>query len=115
MIPKSQKLFTNSVFEVTTLFEDAASAVLKFENMMINLLQISSASELIQPAGVALQGSGSQFMFSIFVTDVDQALAELKFKGVVMLNGPINRVWGMRTICFADPDGHAWEIAQELR
>jgi uncharacterized glyoxalase superfamily protein PhnB len=26
----------------------------------------------------------------------------------------MNRDWGMRTACFADPDGHIWEIAQEL-
>ena len=29
-------------------------------------------------------------------------------------NGPIDRVWGMRTAAFADPDGHVWEVAQQL-
>ena len=23
--------------------------------------------------------------------------------------------WGMRTAAFTDPDGHVWEVAQELR
>jgi uncharacterized glyoxalase superfamily protein PhnB len=26
----------------------------------------------------------------------------------------MNREWGMRTAAFADPDGHIWEVAQEL-
>ena len=31
-----------------------------------------------------------------------------------LLNGPVDRDWGMRTASFADPDGHIWEIAQQL-
>jgi uncharacterized glyoxalase superfamily protein PhnB len=34
---------------------------------------------------------------------------------VELINGPIDRPWGMRTACFADPDGHVWEIAQQLQ
>jgi uncharacterized glyoxalase superfamily protein PhnB len=33
---------------------------------------------------------------------------------VSLLNGPIDRDWGMRTAAFADPDGHVWEVAQAL-
>jgi catechol 2,3-dioxygenase-like lactoylglutathione lyase family enzyme len=33
---------------------------------------------------------------------------------VELLNGPLDREWGVRTAAFADPDGHVWEIAQEL-
>jgi len=33
---------------------------------------------------------------------------------VELLNGPVNREWGMRTAGFTDPDGHIWEIAQKL-
>jgi catechol 2,3-dioxygenase-like lactoylglutathione lyase family enzyme len=35
-------------------------------------------------------------------------------RGVDLLNGPMNREWGVRTAAFTDPDGHIWEIAQEL-
>ena len=28
--------------------------------------------------------------------------------------GPMDREWGMRTASFTDPDGHIWEVAQEL-
>jgi uncharacterized glyoxalase superfamily protein PhnB len=33
---------------------------------------------------------------------------------VSLLNGPLDRPWGVRTATFTDPDGHIWEIAQEL-
>jgi uncharacterized glyoxalase superfamily protein PhnB len=31
-----------------------------------------------------------------------------------VISGPEDRDWGMRTMTFADPGGHTWEIAQEL-
>jgi lactoylglutathione lyase len=34
--------------------------------------------------------------------------------GVVVISGPEDREWGMRTMTFADPGGNTWEIAQEL-
>jgi uncharacterized glyoxalase superfamily protein PhnB len=38
--------------------------------------------------------------------------AELASRGVTLLNGPIDRPWGIRTACFQDPAGHIWEIAK---
>jgi lactoylglutathione lyase len=52
--------------------------------------------------------------FSIWVDDANAVCDALAAREVVLLNGPIDRPWGMRTACFADPDGHIWEIAQEL-
>jgi lactoylglutathione lyase len=31
---------------------------------------------------------------------------------VELLNGPMDRPWGIRTASFLDPGGHIWEIAQ---
>jgi uncharacterized glyoxalase superfamily protein PhnB len=45
---------------------------------------------------------------------VDAVCALLEQRGVTLLTGPVDRVWGMRTATFTDPDGHSWEIAQEL-
>jgi lactoylglutathione lyase len=39
---------------------------------------------------------------------------ELAERGVDLLNGPMNREWGMRTASFIDPDGHIWEIAAKI-
>ena len=41
-------------------------------------------------------------------------MRELASRGVELLNGPIDRAWGMRTASFMDPAGHIWEVAQEL-
>jgi lactoylglutathione lyase len=31
---------------------------------------------------------------------------------VQLLNGPMDRPWGVRTASFRDPGGHIWEIAK---
>lgn len=43
--------------------------------------------------------------------DVDAAAAQLAGRGMKFLNGPMNRWWGIRTVSFADPSGHIWELA----
>jgi uncharacterized glyoxalase superfamily protein PhnB len=67
---------------------------------------------LIQPARVATPDAGSRFQFTIEVEDVDSMCAELKRRGVTLLNGPMDRPWGIRTASFRDPAGHIWEIAR---
>jgi catechol 2,3-dioxygenase-like lactoylglutathione lyase family enzyme len=112
--PQRSKAFYESVFGVTSIFEDENSAVLRFENMLVNILQRSHAAELIEPAAVAAPGAGASFMFTIWVEDADDACAQLAERGVELLNGPLDRPWGVRTAAFADPDGNAWEVAQQL-
>ena len=48
------------------------------------------------------------------VQDVKAVRAELEEHGVILISGPADRDWGMRTLTFADPDGHIWGIAQDL-
>ena len=93
------------------MFEDDSSVVFKFENTLINLLVETEAPELIQPATV---GTGTRAQFTIWVDDVDAEHTALLGRGVAILNGPQDRPWGQRTSAVADPDGHVWEIAQEL-
>jgi len=64
---------------------------------------------------VAEPASGSSFQLTIWVDDTDALVSELGSRGVELLNGPIDREWGVRTASFTDPDGHIWEIAQELQ
>ena len=108
------KSFYQGTFDLPLIFEDENSAVFRFETMVVNLLRISEAPGLIDPATVATREAGSRFQFSIWVDDADAACAELAARGVELLNGPMNRAWGMRTASFTDPDGHIWEIAQQL-
>lgn len=108
------KAFYLDVLGLPKVFEDEHSAVFKFANIMINLLEVTNAPPLITPAKVAPADAGSRVMLSVFVDDVDAACAELAGHGVSLLNGPVDRPWGMRTAAFADPAGHVWEVAQDL-
>lgn len=108
------RAFYQEVFGLSAVYEDAVSAVFNFGNMSINLLNISEAYGLIQPGTVANRESGSRFQFTIRVDDVDAVCDELKPRGVTLLNGPMDRSWGVRTAAFMDPAGHVWEIAQQL-
>jgi catechol 2,3-dioxygenase-like lactoylglutathione lyase family enzyme len=108
------KIFYRDALGMSVDFEDENSAVFRFENTLINLLKSSAARALIEPGMVASPGAGSRFMLTIPVDDVDAACAELKAGGVELLNGPINRAWGIRTASFTDPGGHIWELAQPL-
>ncbi len=106
------KSFYATVFELDTVYEDANSAVVRFENLTVNLLDETHAAELVEPAAVARAGAGSRFQFTIEVADLDAACAELAARGVTLLNGPMQRPWGIRTAAVADPDGYVWEFAQ---
>jgi lactoylglutathione lyase len=105
------KTFYREVFELPVKYEDDASAVFDFGNTLVNLLRTAAAPELIEPATVAGRDAGSRMQFTIEVDDVDATCAELAERGVKLLNGPMDRTWGIRTASFADPAGHIWEIA----
>jgi lactoylglutathione lyase len=108
------KSFYERVFDAESVYEDDQSVAFKFENMIVNLLAASEAPDLIGPASVAGQEAGSRFQLTIGVNDVDAVCEDLARRGVELLNGPIDRPWGMRTAAFADPDGHIWEVAAEI-
>jgi catechol 2,3-dioxygenase-like lactoylglutathione lyase family enzyme len=112
--PQRSKAFYEHVFDLAVIYEDENSAVFRFENMIVNLLEIPAARDLIDPGAVAGRETGSRFQFSIWVDDADAVCSDLATRGVTLLNGPMNRDWGMRTASFTDPDGHIWEIAQQL-
>lgn len=105
------KRFYAEVFELPVYFEDADSAVFRFGDTLINLLTATEAPELIAPAVVADAASGSRSQFTLQVDDVDARCAQLRAKGVKLLNGPVDRPWGPRTASFQDPGGHIWELA----
>ena len=108
------KAFYQDVFGLPVYFEDDNSAVFKLDNTLINLLRTAAAHDLISPAKVATADAGARAQFTIGVDDVDAVCAELARRGVRLLNGPMDRPWGIRTASFADPSGHIWEIAAPL-
>jgi lactoylglutathione lyase len=112
--PRRSQAFYERVFDLPVIWEDEDSAVFRFENTIVNLLRVPAARDLIDPGVVTSREAGSRFQLSVWVDDADAACAELATRGVELLNGPMNRKWGMRTASFTDPDGHIWEIAQKL-
>ena len=105
------KQFYQEVFRLPVTYEDPQSAVFDFGNTVINLLVATSAPELIDPARVADPEAGARLQLTIMVDDVDAICAELTRRGVTLLNGTMDRPWGIRTASFRDPGGHIWEIA----
>ncbi|HXC76474.1 MAG TPA: VOC family protein, partial [Candidatus Acidoferrum sp.] len=106
------KKFYREAFGLPVAFEDGESAVFKFQNTLINLLRSTAARGLIEPAAVGSREAGARAQFTITVDDVDAMCAELMSRGVELLNGPMDRPWGVRTASFKDPAGHIWEIAK---
>ena len=109
---EAAKRFYEVVFGLPIHYQDDSSAVFNFRNTLINLLKASEAIELIAPATVASRDAGARMQFTIDVDDVDPMCAELTAGGVELLNGPLDRPWGIRTASFRDPAGHIWEIAK---
>jgi catechol 2,3-dioxygenase-like lactoylglutathione lyase family enzyme len=106
------KRFYSDVFQLPVFFEDASSAVFKFGDTLVNLLDASEASELVAPVAVASPDAGARLQFTVGVDDVDAVVDELRRRGVEILNGPMDRPWGIRTASFRDPGGHIWEVAK---
>jgi catechol 2,3-dioxygenase-like lactoylglutathione lyase family enzyme len=107
------KEFYARAFGLPLYFGDDDSAVYKFGGTLINLLKTSAAGELIDPAKVAAPESGARAQLTVHVDDVDALCAELRARGIELVNGPMDRPWGPRTASFKDPGGHIWELAQE--
>ena len=106
------KQFYLKVFGLPVIFEDDNSTVFQFGETLVNLLKTSEAGGLVEPAKVASREAGSRAVFTIHVENVDEMCAKLTARGVKLLNGPMDRPWGIRTASFADPGGHIWEIAK---
>jgi len=106
------KSFYQTAFELEPIWEDANSCVFKIGETMINLLDARQADELLSPAKMAIADGGARAVFTIHVEDVDEMCTKLKARRVILINGPMDRPWGIRTASFADPGGNVWEIAK---
>jgi catechol 2,3-dioxygenase-like lactoylglutathione lyase family enzyme len=110
----ASKAFYQDVFGLDVVYEDEDSAVVRLDNVLINLLRAHRAPMLTEPVGVGGADGGARSLFTISVPDVDTTCAELRRHEVRILNGPVDRPWKRRTAAFADPAGNVWEVAQEL-
>jgi catechol 2,3-dioxygenase-like lactoylglutathione lyase family enzyme len=91
---------------------DADTAMFQFKTIYVFLHRAAAAQVPVPEVLEEAQKGAGQF--AIIVDDVDAVCAELTARGVELTSGPADRPWGMRTVTFADPAGHVWEIAQSL-
>ncbi len=103
--------FYHEVFGMPLVHKDDDSVAYRFPNMIVNLLVASAAPELIAPAAVGPAGTPARMMLTLEVEDVDALATHLRAIGVPILNGPVDRAWGPRTVTVADPSGHCWEFS----
>lgn len=103
------------VFGRSPVYEDDASAVFDFGSTLINLLDVRHAATLIEPSVPGKRSERSRVQLTMTVVDVDAVCVALAGHGIALLNGPVDRAWGVRTACFEDPSGHKWELAQPTR
>jgi catechol 2,3-dioxygenase-like lactoylglutathione lyase family enzyme len=104
--------FYQDVFGLDAQPAGDGTVVLRFQDMYLFLHAAAAAQEpLPEVLEEARKGAGQ---FAVIVGDVDAVCSELAGRGVRPLSGPADRPWGMRTVTFADPGGHIWEIAQEI-
>ncbi len=103
--------FYGSKLGLQKVFGDDVSVVYRAGSTMINLLLSTESAELIAPAQRAVANAGVNAVYTLRVIDVDAVSTALVESGVALLNGPIDRPWGVRTASFCDPSGHVWEIA----
>jgi catechol 2,3-dioxygenase-like lactoylglutathione lyase family enzyme len=106
--------FYNDALGLAVHFEDEESVVFAFGDLLVNLLDVAAAPELIAPRKVAPQGAGVRMQLTVEVDDIDDAVSRLRTHGVELLNGPLDRPWGMRTAAFCDPAGHVWELGARI-
>ena len=93
------------------VFKDDVSSVYQAGSTVINLLSVSEADVLLEPAKYDASKVGTNSVYTLKCSDVDSVAEQLQNNGVTLLSGPIDRPWGIRTASFQDPSGHTWELA----
>ena len=106
--------FYRDVLRLEAVHDDDVSTVFDLGGTLLNVLDVSAAGDVVAPARPVAVGEAPQMLLSLWVEDVDAACQELQHRGVVLLNGPVDRPWGKRTAAFHDPAGAVWELAQDL-
>jgi catechol 2,3-dioxygenase-like lactoylglutathione lyase family enzyme len=104
--------FYQEVFGLQANHLDADTTMFKFKDLYVFLHKAAAAQVQVPEVQAEAQKGAGQF--AIIVDDVDAVCAELTARGVEVITGPADRPWGMRTVTFADPGGHVWEIAQGI-
>ena len=103
--------FYRDLLGLTVKLHDLDYAEFATEGTRFGLYDRSRLRELIgMEAGEG--GPAGEILF--LVPEVDAWARRLREAGVRILQGPVDRPWGHRTLHVRDPDGHVVELAQEI-
>lgn len=90
-------------------------ATFKIGDLYFFLLSAAEAARMIGGQSLRFSFEGtSRSLHAAGVDDVDALYADLRAKGVNVLEPPTDQPWGLRTAYFADPEGNFWEINQPV-
>jgi lactoylglutathione lyase len=107
--------FYRDILKLEVQDSDSTSTSFRVENVYFFLLEATTAAKMIGDASLERKTvGGAQVLLAAGVENVDTAYAELKARGVTMLNPPTDQPWGLRTAYFSDPEGNYWEINQPI-
>ncbi len=59
-------------------------------------------------------GTGQNACLSFLVDDIEAQYQRLLERGVTVVDPPQSRPWGMRNLCFMDPDGNRMYLAMPV-
>jgi len=57
-------------------------------------------------------GKGGGTVMGFQVENLEEAVGQIKTKGVEIFEGPKTTPWGQKVAYFKDPDGNIWEISE---
>jgi catechol 2,3-dioxygenase-like lactoylglutathione lyase family enzyme len=100
-------------FRVT--FTDDVSVAYKVDDHDFVVLKYSAAVNMVGESAILPdQVKGQQMLLCADVESVDDTYQALMAKGIQFIHAPADQPWGIRAAYFTDPEGHLWEIRQQL-
>lgn len=75
------RTFYEQMFGLPVLYEESNSVVFRFDDTLINLLDVRAADELVAPGAVGTSGGGYRALLTFEVEDVDALCEQLSAKG----------------------------------
>ena len=112
-LPRSRSFYHETI-GLDVQFEDDESVGFRLKETHFIVLQVDRARIQLQGEPTATARSAATAFLTSFTDDVDALHADLSRRGISFFQEPTDMPWGMRTAYFKDPDGHVWEIAQEI-
>lgn len=109
------KAFYRDTLGLPMTQDEPDAVAFKIGDVYFFLLSATEAANMIGGQSLKFSFEGtSRSLHAAGVDDVDAMYADLKAKGVNVLEPPTDQPWGLRTAFFADPEGNFWEINQPV-